>query len=133
MILRDVENLPAEEVARLNCGKGDGSFAHRQCADEIQKVPGEEETVMKHPAPRYWRCTHAGIWTCGLWCGQACMCIAASSAGEVRAVQRAIAVLKSDALKMPDTGLGRDGRGDARQHPVGADGRRDCGRATGAK
>ncbi len=50
LLLRDVEGLPAEEVAkRLDCSKATVRSAHRECAYEIPPLHGTEKTVMKHP------------------------------------------------------------------------------------
>ena len=48
LLLRDVEGLPAEEVAQAaGLLEGDGAFPHRQCADQVSPVHGEKEAVKR--------------------------------------------------------------------------------------
>ena len=46
IVLRDMEDLPAEEVARrLRLFEGDGPLPHRKCAREVKKVYDKEAPV----------------------------------------------------------------------------------------
>ncbi len=52
LIMRDVEDMPADEVAQAHeLFESNGALAHRECTHQVPALPGTEE-AMTHPVPQ---------------------------------------------------------------------------------